>query len=43
LLGERAKCVRIVIPEAHEQMRKRFPTLSSKLNERFSGGGGLWG
>jgi hypothetical protein len=43
LIGETAKCVRIVIPEAYEQVRKRFPALSGKLNERFSGGGGLWG
>ena len=43
LLGETAKCVRIVIPEEYEQVRKRFPKLSGKLNERFSGGSGLWG
>ena len=43
LIGETAKCARIVMPEAYEQVRKRFPALSSKLNERFSGGGGLWG
>jgi hypothetical protein len=43
LIGETAKCVRIVIPEAYEQVRKRFPKLSGKLNERFSGGSGLWG
>jgi hypothetical protein len=43
LLGETAKCVRIVLPEGYEQVRTRFPKLSNKLNDRFKSGGGLWG
>ena len=43
LLGETAKCVRIVIPEGYEQVRKHFPKLSSKLNARFKDGAGSWG
>jgi hypothetical protein len=43
LLGETAKCVRIVIPEEYERLRKHFPRLADKLNDRFSGGAGSWG
>jgi hypothetical protein len=43
LLGETAKCVRIVLPEEYDNLRKRFPRLAAHLNERFSGGSGLWG
>jgi hypothetical protein len=43
LLVETAKCVRIVIPEEYERLRKHFPRLAGKLNERFSGGAGSWG
>jgi hypothetical protein len=43
LVGETAKCMRIVLPEGYEQVRKRFPNLSNKLNNRFSSGSGIWG
>ena len=43
LLGETAKCVRIVIPEEYERLRKHFPRLADKLNDRFAGGAGSWG
>jgi hypothetical protein len=43
LLGETAKCVRIVVPEGYEQVKKRFPKLADRLNARFSGGPGSWG
>ncbi len=42
LLNETAKCARIVLPEGYEQVRKRFPALTDKLNNRFSGGAGSW-
>jgi hypothetical protein len=43
LLGDTAKCVRIVLPEEYDRLRKRFPGLADKLNDRFSGGTGMWG
>ena len=43
LLAETAKCVRIVVPEEYDRLRKRFPRLADKLNDRFSSGGGMWG
>jgi hypothetical protein len=43
LLSETAKCVRIVLPEEYDAMRKRFPRVADFLNERFSGGSGMWG
>lgn len=43
LLGEVAKCVRIVLPEQYERVKTRFPALTDKLNDRFSGGAGSWG
>jgi hypothetical protein len=43
LLGEAAKCVRIVVPEEYDRLRARFPGLADKLNERFSRGTGMWG
>jgi hypothetical protein len=43
LLGDAAKCVRIVLPEEYERVKKRFPRFADKLNNRFSGGTGLWG
>jgi hypothetical protein len=43
LLSETAKCVRIVIPEEYERLRKHFPRLADKLNRRFSDGAGSWG
>lgn len=43
LLGEIAKCVRIVLPEEYDNIKKRFPKLGDTLNSRFAGGTGLWG
>jgi hypothetical protein len=43
LLGDAAKCVRIVLPEEYERVKKRFPKLADRLNNRFSDGTGLWG
>ncbi|GEM_PF-3122459 len=43
LLGESAKCVRIIIPEEYDKVKKRFPRLAAKLNDRFSSGTGMWG
>jgi hypothetical protein len=43
LLSETAKCVRIVLPEEYDHIKKRFPKLADKLNNRFSGGTGMWG
>jgi hypothetical protein len=43
LLGDAAKCVRIVLPEEYGRVKKRFPKLADKLNNRFSDGTGLWG
>ena len=43
LLGEAAKCVRIVLPEEYDRVKKRFPKLADKLNDRFADGSGSWG
>lgn len=43
LLDETAKFARIVLPEQYLKIRKRFPGLADKLNNRFSGGAGSWG
>ena len=43
LLGEAAKCVRIVLPEEYDNVKRRFPGLAGRLNERFAGGAGSWG
>ncbi len=43
LLGEAAKCIRIVLPEEYDTVKKRFPGLAERLHERFSGGAGSWG
>ena len=43
LLHEGAKCVRIVLPEEYDRVKKRFPRLAGKLNDRFAGGTGSWG
>ena len=43
LLQEGAKCVRIVLPEEYDLVKKRFPRLAGKLNHRFAGGTGSWG
>ncbi len=43
LLQEGAKCVRIVLPEEYDRVKKRFPRLAGKLQERFAGGTGSWG
>jgi hypothetical protein len=43
LVGETAKCVRIVLPEEYDTLRKRFPRVADYLNDRFSGGSGMWG
>jgi hypothetical protein len=42
LLQEAAKCVRIVLPEEYDRVKKRFPRLAGKLNDRFAGGTGSW-
>jgi hypothetical protein len=43
LLAEAARSVRIIVPEQYERVKKRFPKLASRLNDRFSSGTGLWG
>jgi hypothetical protein len=43
LLGETAKCLRIVLPEEYDTLKRRFPALAGRLNDRFSGGTGMWG
>lgn len=43
LLSESAKCLRIVLPEEYDRFRRRFPALADRLNDRFSGGTGMWG
>ncbi len=43
LAGEAAKCLRIVLPEEYDRVKKRFPRLTDRLNDRFSGGTGMWG
>ena len=43
LLGEAAKCLRIVLPEEYDRIKARFPGLATRLNDRFSGGTGMWG
>lgn len=43
LLQQAAHSVRILLPEEYNQLRERFPKLSNKLNDRFSGGAGIWG
>jgi hypothetical protein len=43
LLQEGAKCARIVLPEEYEWVKKRFPLLAGKLNDRFASGDGSWG
>ncbi len=42
LLSEAAKCLRIVLPEEYDTVKKRFPRLADRLNDRFSGGSGMW-
>ena len=42
LLSEAAKCLRIVLPEEYDTAKKRFPRLADRLNDRFSGGSGIW-
>jgi hypothetical protein len=34
--------VRIVLPEEYDNVRKRFPRLARKLNNRFASGSGSW-
>ncbi len=43
LLHEGAKCVRIVLPEEYDHIKKRFPRLAGRLQDRFGGGSGSWG
>ena len=43
LLGEGAKCVRIVLPEEYDRVKMRFPRLAEKLSDRFADGTGSWG
>jgi hypothetical protein len=43
LLHEGAKCVRIVLPEEFERVKKHFPGLAGRLSDRFAGGSGSWG
>ena len=43
LLAETAKCLRIVLPEEYDSLKRRFPVLGERLHARFSGGTGLWG
>ncbi len=43
LMDRAAKCVRLVLPEEWESVKKRFPKLSGQLTDRFSGGSGIWG
>ena len=43
LLHEGAKCVRIVLPEEYERVKRHFPRLAGTLTDRFAGGGGSWG
>lgn len=43
LAGDAAKCLRIVLPEEYDRMKKRFPKLAGRLNDRFGGGTGAWG
>ncbi len=42
LLSEAAKCLRIVFPEEYDTVKQRFPRLADRLNDRFSGGSGIW-
>jgi len=42
LLSEAAKCARIVLPETYDDVKKRFPRLADRLNQRFSSGSGSW-
>jgi hypothetical protein len=34
--------VRIVLPEEYDQVKKHFPRLAGKLNDRFAAGSGSW-
>jgi hypothetical protein len=43
LLAEAAKCLRIVLPEEYDYVKRRFPAFADRLNDRFSGGTGMWG
>jgi hypothetical protein len=43
LVHEGAKCVRIVLPEEYDRVKKRFPRLAGRLTDRFARGGGSWG
>ena len=43
LLGDMAKCVRLVLPEEYGRVKDRYPKLADKLNSQFSDGKGLWG
>ncbi len=43
LLGETAKCVRIVLPEEYDTSGSGSPGWPTTLNDRFSGGSGMWG
>lgn len=43
ILDATAKCIRVVLPEEYSSLKKRFPKLADRLNDRFKGGSGLWG
>jgi hypothetical protein len=43
LVHEGAKCIRIVLPEEYDRVKKRFPRVAGRLQDRFAGGSGSWG
>ena len=43
LAGDAAKSLRIVLPEEYDRVKKRFPKVANRLNDRFGGGTGTWG
>jgi hypothetical protein len=43
LVGTAAKCARIVLPEEYDWIKKRFPKVADRMNDRFAGGAGQWG
>jgi hypothetical protein len=42
LVDEGAKCLRIILPEEYDAIKKRFPKVTDRLNNRFSDGSGMW-
>jgi hypothetical protein len=43
LLGEAGQCLRLVLPEEYDKVKRRFPKVTDTLHNRFRGNSGMWG